>query len=109
MKWSENIESILSIGICLKNVGVNNWALNKKQALYAVEELKKNGVPILGGDVYEKQYCKFIQNYDNWFCDKKEYEKDEDFLSRSIQIAFNYINSYNANDKTYFVIVPQLT
>ncbi|WP_262511499.1 hypothetical protein [Deminuibacter soli] len=36
--WSSEIDKILNIGLLLKDVGVNNWALTKSQALHAVDE-----------------------------------------------------------------------
>ena len=107
MKHSNKIDSILSIGIPLEDIGVKNWALNKENALTAIEKLEVEDTPILGGDVYELVNNKLQMNYDNWFCDKLANESKSEFLSRSILKAKNYINNHNKVEaQIYFVLVP---
>ncbi len=53
MAWSEDVKKILEGGIPLASVGIDNWALNKDQAMRAFDEFERQKIPILGGDVYE--------------------------------------------------------
>jgi len=103
------IDEILSIGFPLHSSGINNWALNKAQALLALTEFSKMNVAVLGGDVLELVDGSFQHNYDNWYCDQALGEVNQAYLLRSIQTARNYITDYN-NPKTstvYFALVPQ--
>jgi hypothetical protein len=107
--WSNKIESILKMGKPLDSIGVNNWALSKKEALIAIEKLTQECVPILGGDVYEMINGRLKSTYDSWYCDIEEDESENSFLIRSIDKAGTYIRKYNARNANaiYFVIVPK--
>lgn len=41
--WSLKIDKVLNIGYNLKEIGVNNWALNKSEAIEALDKLEKLG------------------------------------------------------------------
>ena len=88
--WSKKIDEILSEGNTLESLGVNNWALSRKDAIYALTQLKKMGVGVLGGDVYLMKDDNFKPNYDNWFCEKTDLEIDSIFVERSISIAIDF-------------------
>lgn len=107
--WSEKIDSILSYGYSLSQIGVNNWALTKEEALLALDKLLEIQVPILGGDVYHKSGETFHSNYDNWYCDQIEGELKADYLTRSIDVARQYIINYQAetSNTVYFALIPE--
>ncbi len=109
MAWSEDIEKILGIGVSLSSVGIDNWALNKIQAMLAIDEFEKHKIPILGGDVYEILDGYPEANYDSWYCDKNANETLENFAKRSICYARDYIESYSnsSGQEAYFVFVTQ--
>lgn len=94
MNWSEKIKSILSSGLSLDNIGVNNWALDKQQTIDALNDFKKQGIAVLGGDVYEIIDGTPESNYDNWYCDQNDGESFKDFSDRSIASARKYVNDY---------------
>src|SRR5690606_23012544 len=111
--FSNKIDAILSIGIYLGPFYINNWALNKSQALNALEKLKVMNVPVLGGDVleYKGDILKyenegFVHNYDNWYCDTLPKETLDNYVNRSIQEARGYIFNYVVCSSVYFVLVP---
>ncbi|MFT3980444.1 MAG: Imm40 family immunity protein [Ferruginibacter sp.] len=103
-----NIEEILKIGKPLYEIGINNWALSKPEALNAIDQFHSLGISILGGDVYTMTNELFIPTHDNWYCDQLPQEAQIEFLNRSIVKARHYIEAYkiNADDKIYFVLVP---
>jgi hypothetical protein len=94
MMRSEKVNVILSRGVSLTGIGVNNWVLTKSQAMQALCELEALGVPVLGGDVYELSDDGFSANYDNWYCDKRDDEEMKKFVMRSISSARQYIKDY---------------
>ncbi|PID44174.1 MAG: hypothetical protein CSB47_11585 [Proteobacteria bacterium] len=109
MTWSEDVKKILESGVSLSSVGINNWALNKDQAMLAIDEFEKHKIPVLGGDVYEMVDGYPEANYDNWYCDRNANEELEDFVARSAGNARDYIESYSnlSGQETYFVLIAQ--
>ena len=107
MAWSEEVKKILEGGISLSSFGINNWALNKDQAMLAIDEFERHKIPILGGDVYEMVDGYPEANYDNWHCDRNADEELEDFVVRSVDCARDYIESYSnpRGQEVYFVLV----
>ena len=107
--WSEEIDSILSVGRSLTNIGVRNWALGRQAALIGLEQLSAIGVAVLGGDVYAVSGENVESNYDNWYCNRNSGEADADFVERSITKARNYITDYQAaTGNVLFAIVPSV-
>ena len=108
--WSSEIDRVLKVGYPLNEVGVDNWALKRPEALKALEELLELEVPVLGGDVYEEIEGSIRPNYDSWHCDKLPKESNHEFVVRSIGQARSYIQKYNVNDykKVLFVLVPSV-
>lgn len=88
------VRDILSRGISLEESGINNWAFDKDGALQALCDLRAEGLPVLGGDVYEKKGPKIELGFDNWYCERNQNEDENDFVERSILKAESYIKSY---------------
>ena len=88
---SSKIDEVLKVGYSLNEIGVDNWALNKSEALEALDKLSELGVPVLGGDVYEDIKGAIKPNYDSWYCDKLSEESVNEFVNRSIKETINYI------------------
>lgn len=103
--WNERVYRVLSKGISLSPIGVNNFAFSKELALDVLEELRSLGVAILGGDVYVESGGMFESNYDNWYCKKLDDESVQDFVARSGRDAEKYIQGYGAKG-AFFVFVP---
>lgn len=108
--WSEKIDSILSIGQSLSEIGIRNWALIKAQALNALKQFASAEIAVLGGDVYDASTGKIRSSYANWYCDRLAEEKWEDFVKRSIAHARSYIENYGSKNKqsasTLFSMTP---
>ncbi|RII26466.1 MAG: hypothetical protein CXR30_16435 [Geobacter sp.] len=107
--WSEKIDTVLSCGQPLFQIGINNWALTKEDALLVLDKLLEIQVPILGGDVYHKNGETFHSNYDNWYCDQIEGELNSDYVTRSIDVARQYIINYQVetSNTVYFALIPE--
>ncbi len=110
MVWSDTIDNLLKNGLSLKEIGVNNWALRKNDALKVLQKFEEMQVAILGGDVCELKDGIIQYNYDSWHCDRLKEESDHDFVMRSIQDTKRYIEVYTVtnDDKIFFAFVPQL-
>lgn len=92
------IESILSIGLRLDIIGVDNWALTRSQALAALDKISETDASVLGGDVLSVTGQDIRHNYDNWACDHKIGEAEIEYKKRSIVAARDYIIKYPAGD-----------
>lgn len=107
--WSNEVDSILSVGRSLDSVGVRNWALSRDAALTALEKLSAKRVAVIGGDVYVASGFNVESNYDNWYCNRRGDEADSAFVERSIADARNYIVNYKADSvEVLFAIVPSV-
>jgi 23S rRNA A1618 N6-methylase RlmF len=107
--WTSEIDEILSAGHSLVGSGVRNWALERAEAIVALDELLALSVGVLGGDVYSISDTTLEANYDNWFCNPVSGESEDDFLERSIAKAKSYIANYPSRlGNVAFAIVPRV-
>lgn len=108
--FSREIDTVLKIGKSLDGIGINNWALNKKQVLFALKKFSLLKVPILGGDIYESKKGTIQTTYDNWYCDPLPGETKEEFVTRSIAKSKAYIEAYKGKEfqKLLFALVPDV-
>ena len=108
--WSDSVDSILKIGKSLNEVGIDNWALSKIQALKVLDQFLESKISVLGGDVYENINGAIQSNYDSWCCEPLSNESKTDFINRSIKKARNYIEEYKTADSKniFFVFVPNV-
>lgn len=90
-------------------LGIDAYAFPKQQALNIISKLKKNYVPILGGDVYCLNNGLIIDSYDSWYCNLEAGETQQNFVERSCFVAKKYIENYPENDivKKLFSIVTE--
>ena len=110
MVLSEKVKSVLSCGLALHKIGICNWALTHEQALLAFDTLRNGNAAVLGGDVYEAIDGEAEPNYDNWFCDRKDDEKLNDYVERSIKHAHSFVTKYsnpNGRDPLFVLIVEE--
>ncbi|HEY0425775.1 MAG TPA: Imm40 family immunity protein [Rhodopila sp.] len=101
--FSTVVESILSRGIDMEEFGSANWALCPEDALEALSKLHELGIPVLGGDVWEKRDGHPSLTLDNWFSRPKTDEPFAGFLERSIAEARNYIRSYRPSGNVEYL------
>lgn len=82
--------------IPLTSIGVNGEGYLRNDAINLVSLARQNIVPILGGDVYWKSESKddIQMTYDNWCCDRNEYESLKDYVERSCDVAEHFIIDY---------------
>lgn len=107
--WTEEIDSILSDGKYLEDVGVRNWALARDVALKALNKFLERDVAVSGGDVYLSDGTEIELSYDNWSCEPRNEESESDFLHRSIEEAREFIERYKASSgSALFAIVPKV-
>lgn len=104
MVESEYINFIKSKGISLVEINPDSdeYAINAKEALEAIEMIKDLEVPILGGDILSTQSGNLIYAYQlwgaeyhylNWYCDKISGESKLEFSIRSYEVAKKAINT----------------
>ena|SRR6266478_3141219 len=108
MKTSNRyIELLNTNGVSLQTLGIRDIGLERSEALLAIEFLKEDSIPILGGDVYLRNGAAIEPSYANWHCDPKPGESKEDYFTRSWLTAEDYIRKYPepVNGKPLFGIV----
>ena len=105
--WSDRIDAILSKGLPLRCLGINNWALERESALAAINVIVELGHAILGGDVFQLNECGVLVSRDSWFCEPHDGENDKAFVMRSSKKAKTFIELYPRAEKSaLFAIVP---
>ena len=104
MAITEYFEYIKKKGKYLSDInpGSDEIALDANEALKAIELLKNNKIPILGGDILSTKSGKLIYAYQlwgseyhclNWFSDKLEdyvvrsYENAKEAINKAIEIS----------------------
>ena len=100
---SEYLDFVKSQGRPLTeiNPGSDEIAISADEALEAIEILKGNELPILGGDVlstdsgkltYAHQLWGSEYHYLNWYCDELDNESKAEWSKRSCEVAKKAIN-----------------
>lgn len=100
---SSEADRILSVGIWL-GPEHRNWALNKEQALIAIDRLRDAGITVLGGDVLGGPEDNYRPTYDNWYFEPQSSGAESDAVSSGAQKASSYVRGYPRAD-AYFVLV----
>lgn len=85
-------------GISLRALGISDVALNREDALIAIELLRTSAIPIFGGDVYFQRPHTIGLAYANWHSEAKPNESHSQFAERSCSEAKQYITNYPASD-----------
>ena len=100
--------SLLQKGRQLAEIGLNEVAWLKQDALVLLKAFEDSEIVILGGDVYRDIGGKLISTYDNWYCDPEIGENEASYAPRSRQKAIDYIGNYQEQrgaGKVWYVIV----
>jgi hypothetical protein len=83
------------------DIALSDIALEQVDALAVVEILRKDSIPILGGDVYFMQHDGRIEfAYANWHSDPLLGEEWQHFVSRSYLETGNYIKGFPLSEAT---------
>lgn len=107
IRYSPEIDAILSVGLSLSEFGTNSWALTKEQALAALQKFKLTGTPILGLDVLKLENGIIDYTYDSSSYDRSDQESLNDYINNSINRAINYIEAY-PSEIVSFDLVPDI-
>lgn len=108
MKNAVDYQQLLDAkGVPLQSLGIRDIALERDDALRAVEFLRNASVSILGGDVYVKRGDKIELAYADWHSDPMPGESSNDYLARSWATTESYIKAYPqpSNGMTLFALV----
>lgn len=87
-------DKITQKSISLEGYGINDLAWSKEDAKNLINEIMKDKVGILGGDVYKLTPKRLEPLSDNWSCEPKETESEEEYYSRSKSESLKYIENY---------------
>ncbi len=111
INYPKQIKELVSCGIPLHEMGINNWALDKSQVLKLLDEFEKIEVAVLGGDVCKITSQKLDLHGNNWSCDIKKSETKYDYVRRSISYTKSYISGYpnTSQNLVFFTIVPEIS
>jgi hypothetical protein len=85
-------------GISLRELGVDDVALKREDAISAIELLQTSAISILGGDVYNQSANRTELAYANWHCEPTTNESRAQFAERSCIESKQYIADYPVSD-----------
>lgn len=109
MKKSDRYQSLLDVrGIALsEQFGIADIALGRVDALIAVDCLKEDGVPILGGDVFFQRNNRLELANANWYTKILPDEEANAYVERSCLETSDYIRHFppHADATPLFVLV----
>lgn len=91
----------------LSELGINDVAYPKYEALRMISRFEEQGIPVLGGDVFLLKDNIPSLTYDNWYCDKNPQELNQEYVIRSCKKAYEYVSTYKSDDsnKVLFTLV----
>lgn len=107
-----NISEQVGMNITLKDLkkSIGIWINDDeigflyKDVFSVLELYRKEKIPVMGGDVYQKKNNCYKPSYANWYFNKNETK--EDYLEESIQFAMEYLKKNSFGEEDVFVIVP---
>jgi hypothetical protein len=101
------MELLAAKGVSLRAFGIQDVALKREDALFAVELLRHGSIPIMGGDVYFERGAAIELAYANWHTDGRRDEDRANYLTRSWDDATKYITTFpsRADVKPLFSLV----
>jgi hypothetical protein len=108
MGLSSDYQTLLANrGVQLAVNGLREKALQRADALYAVELLRSAAVPILGGDVWLKRGDKIEPAYANWHTDRMIEEQESEYFRRSWDSTERYVREFRepGDAEPLFVLV----
>ncbi len=95
MSAAEDYQRLLKTrGIHLHGFGLPNIALEREDALVALELLRRAAIPILGGDVYFRRGDEIELAYANWHSDALPAEERAQYLRRTWDTTERYIRNF---------------
>jgi hypothetical protein len=83
-------------GIALGHLCVKDIALERSDAITAIEMLRRASIPILGGDVYLRRHLLLRSTYDQWHTDPRAGESADNYAVRSWIWTEQFIREYPA-------------
>lgn len=87
-------EKINQKSISLEEYGFNDLAWEKKDAENLINDLIKDEIGILGGDVFKLTSTHLEPLPESWSCEPFEKESEEEYYFRSKSESLNYIKNY---------------
>ena len=108
MRTSDKYDHLLkSKGISLLPLGASDIALKRDDALQAVEFLRPDEIPILGGDVWLRHGVRIEPAYANWHNEPKQEDDRLTYLRRSWETTEKYIKAFprDVNSEPLFSLV----
>ena len=87
-------EKITQKSIPLEEYGFNDLAWNKEDAEDLIDEIMKDKIGILGGDVYRLTSTHLEPLPENWSCEPTEKESEGEYYLRSKSESLKYIKNY---------------
>jgi hypothetical protein len=96
-------ETIKANAISLQNIGVNDVAWLRSDALELLKTLEGSAIAVLGGDVLKKVRENYKYNYDHWSSDIKPGEQWAAYAARSRKETQDYIESYPDNGNGEYI------
>ncbi len=93
----------------LDSLGLIGTAFTRDEALLIAKEYFNSSIPILGGDVYLLEKRGIKSTSDSWYCDRNKSENLNDYITRSYNVADDYIRNYPGDANILFGFVIEDT
>ena len=87
-------KKIIQKSISLEEYGLDDLAWYKEDATSLINSVMKDGIGILGGDVYQLKLKCLEPLYDNWACEPYPAELEAEYYLRSKMESLKYIEKY---------------
>jgi hypothetical protein len=97
---------LASKAIDITNIGSNELAWSREDALHVLELFAEHLTVVLGGDVLELQAGKYKYTYDNWHFDPSSVNSPATNSKNSIQLAKTYIQGYREGPFVFVLVTP---
>lgn len=92
-------EKILQHALSLEEYGINDLSWKREDAKSLIQEIIKDKIGILGGDIYKLSHNHLEPLSDNWACEPNETESEEEYYFRSKSESLKYITEYPARQE----------
>jgi len=96
----EFLEILEREGASLESEGVSDVGLPPEGAMRAITILRRAGIGIIGGEVWERKGDRITPTYDIWYVNRADYQEMNEFLQSSWAMAEREVSRYlHANER----------
>ncbi len=102
------VELLATRGVSLDELGLREVALRREDAVIGLGMLRRQSIPMLGGDVYAICNGHMKYAYASWSCERAEHDEQDgpgQYAERGYQKSKQYMESYPQREAEVPVLV----